>query len=154
MHILIHLKRYFFSVFNDKLDKAIDMFSRFFIDPQFDVDSVNREINAIQSEHDKNTQQDHWRLHHLYGMLSKKDSMINKFGTGNLASLKKDGVRDAMISFYNQHYVSSNKSCDYIPLDTEVVNKYITESFSNVPKDSSKIKLEKPSLKIKVKHIF
>ena len=65
------------------------MFSRFFIDPLFDEDSVNREINAIQSEHDKNIQQDMWRNYHLFGLISKKGSMINKFGTGNLDSLKK-----------------------------------------------------------------
>ena len=47
---------YYFSVFNNKLEKAIDMFSRFFIDPLFDEDSVNREINAIESEHNKNIQ--------------------------------------------------------------------------------------------------
>merc|ERR1711934_169804 len=90
---------YFFSVFNDKLEKAIDMFSRFFIDPLFNEDSVNREINAIESEHSKNIQQDNWRLHHFFGLISDKDSMINKFGTGNLDSLKKDGVREKMISF-------------------------------------------------------
>ena len=35
---------YYFSVLNKELETAIDMFSRFFIDPLFDQDSVNREI--------------------------------------------------------------------------------------------------------------
>ena len=90
---------YYFSVFNNKLEKAIDMFSRFFIDPLFDSDSVNRELNAIDSEHSKNIQNDQWRLQHFFGLISKKDSLINKFGTGNLETLQKDGVREAMIQF-------------------------------------------------------
>ena len=147
---------YYFSVFNDKLDKAIDMFSRFFIDPMFDNDSVNREINAIQSEHNKNVHQDHWRLRHLYGLISKKNSMINKFGTGNLETLKKDGVRDAMISFYNKYYVSSNINIVTVSsLDNETVNKYITQSFSNIPKKVvPKIKLEKPFFENNGKNYF
>ena len=36
-------------------------------------------------------------------MISKEGSMINKFGTGNLESLQKDGVREAMINFYNNY---------------------------------------------------
>jgi len=147
---------YYFSVFNDKLDKAIDMFSRFFIDPLFDKDSVNREINAIQSEHNKNVQQDNWRLHHLFGLISKEGSMINKFGTGNLESLQKDGVRDAMISFYNKYYVSSNINIVTVSsLDNNVVNKYVKKSFSNIPKKIvPKITLEKPFFENKGKNYF
>ena len=137
---------YYFSVFNNKLEKAIDMFSRFFIDPLFDSDSVNRELNAIDSEHNKNIQNDQWRLQHFFGLISKKDSLINKFGTGNLETLQKDGVREAMIQFYNNHYVSSNINVVTVSsIDNETVSKLVEKSFSNIPNKSvPKLQIEKP----------
>ena len=147
---------YYFSIFNNKLEKAIDMFSRFFIDPLFDEDSVNREINAIQSEHDKNIQQDMWRNYHLFGLISKKGSMINKFGTGNLDSLKKNGVRDNMIKFYNKYYVSSNINIVTVSsVDNNVVKGYIEKSFSNISKRfEPKITIEKPFFEKTGKNYF
>ena len=88
---------YYFSILNDNFEKSIDIFSRFFIDPLFDKNSVDREINAIESEHNKNIQSDIWRISHLSDIISKKDSMINKFSTGNLKSLKKPNIREEMI---------------------------------------------------------
>ena len=44
---------YYFNVFDEGLNEIMDIFSRFFIDPLFDPDSVNREINAVDSEHKK-----------------------------------------------------------------------------------------------------
>jgi len=147
---------YFFTIFNEKLEEAIDMFSRFFIDPLFDEGSVNREINAIQSEHDKNIQQDNWRMSHFYGLISKKDSMINKFGTGDLSSLQKDGLRDRMIAYYKQYYVSSNINITTVSkLSNNTVKKYIEKSFSNIPtKVEPKISLVKPFFELKGKDYF
>ena len=147
---------YYFSVFNKKLKEAIDRFSRFFIDPLFDKNSVDREINAIESEHMKNIQQDNWRMNYFMSISSKKDSLINRFKTGNLSSLKKDGVRDAMISFYKKHYVSSNiKIVSVSSLDNNEVNKYIQKSFSNIErKDAIELKLSKPFFEKKSQSYF
>ena len=137
---------YYFSVFNNKLEKAIDMFSRFFIDPSFDNDSVNREINAIQSEHNKNIQQDIWRFSHFIGLSSNKGSMLNKFGTGNLESLQKEGVRERMIEFYKKYYISSNINIVTISsVKNKDVKDMIKKSFLNIPKKIlPKLKIQKP----------
>ena len=148
---------YYFSIFNDKLEKAIDMFSRFFIDPLFDQDSVDREINAIESEHSKNIQQDNWRFHHFIGLSSKKDSMINKFLTGNLYSLKKEGIRENMIDFYKKYYVSSNISVVTISsIKNEKIKEFITNSFSKIPmvKEKPTINLNKPFFEKKSQSFF
>ena len=99
---------YYFSVLNNSFEESIDIFSRFFIDPLFDENSVDREINAIESEHNKNIQQDIWRISYLTDIISKDGSMINKFSTGNLESLQKPNVREEMIKFYKKYYISSN----------------------------------------------
>ena len=128
---------YYFSVLNNSFEKSIDIFSRFFIDPLFDENSVDREINAIESEHNKNIQSDIWRISHLSDIISKKDSMINKFSTGNLKSLKKPNVREAMIKFYEKYYISSNIKISTISsFSNEKVSKLINKYFGKIKKAS------------------
>ena len=120
---------YYFSVLNNSFEKSMDIFSRFFIDPLFDEKSVDREINAIESEHNKNIQQDIWRISHLSNIISKEGSMINKFSTGNLESLKKPNIRNEMIKFYKKYYISSNikiSTISSLPIDkvTKMIDKY------------------------------
>ena len=44
---------YFFTIYNRGIKHMVDVFSQFFIDPLFSIDSINREINAINNEHQK-----------------------------------------------------------------------------------------------------
>lgn len=128
---------YYFSVLNNSFEKSMDIFSRFFIDPLFDEKSVDREINAIESEHNKNIQQDIWRISYLTDIISKKGSMINKFSTGNLESLKKPNIRNEMIKFYKKYYISSNIKISTISsLPIENVTQMIDKYFGKIQKAS------------------
>lgn len=101
---------YFFNVLSNNLDKIIDIFSRFFIDPLFDINSVSREINAVNSEHLKNYNNDIWILRQVILNLAEKDHIINRFSTGSHETLGSNikKVRDAMIKFYNTFYCANN----------------------------------------------
>ncbi len=101
---------YFFNVLSNNLDKIIDIFSRFFIDPLFDKNSVSREINAVNSEHLKNYNNDVWILRQIILNLADKEHIINRFSTGSHETLGSDinKVRDAMIEFYNSYYCANN----------------------------------------------
>jgi insulysin len=99
---------YYFSVIDDNLEEILDIFANFFIEPLFDKGSVEREINAINSEHMKNINNDGWRIYNIIKGLSKKNSIINKFSTGNLETLNKKDVREKMIDFYKKYYYSEN----------------------------------------------
>lgn len=128
---------YYFSVLDNSFEKSMDIFSRFFIDPLFDKNSVDREINAIESEHNKNIQSDIWRLSYLTDIISKEGSMINKFSTGNLESLKKPNVREEMIKFYKKYYISSNIKISTISsLPVEDVSKLVDKYFGIIKKAS------------------
>ena len=137
---------YFFTVNNNKLEKMIDMFSRFFIDPLFDINSVEREVKAVNSEHNKNINQDWWRIHYITNIISKKNSKINKFGTGNLETLNKKGVRERMKKFYNDYYCSDNISVSIISsIKLKKQESYIKKYFNEIKyKKSKKLKLNKP----------
>ena len=101
---------YFFNVLDSGLQEIINIFSRFFIDPIFDSNSINREINAVDSEHHKNINNDMWKQFQLSLDLANDDSQINTFMTGSLNTLNKPNIRDKVIEFYNKYYTSNNIS--------------------------------------------
>ena len=101
---------YFFNVFDNGLSEIIDIFSRFFIDPLFNIDSVKREMNAVNNEHKKNVNSMMWRNQQLRLNLTNMESSTNTFSTGNLDTLDKDDIRDKMIEFYKKYYNSNNIS--------------------------------------------
>jgi len=144
---------YYFDVQTKHLEEMVDIFSRFFIDPLFDKDSVNREVNAVDSEHKKNINNDTWRTRQIIYNLAKKDSMINQFGTGDLNSLNKPGLRDRMIKFYKEHYVSDNIAIGIISnLTTDKTLKMSKKYFGKIEKkEAPKLVLNKPFYDIEKK---
>lgn len=126
---------YYFNVFDNGLSEIIDIFSRFFIDPLFDADSVSREINAVDSEHKKNINQDNWRKYQLMLNLSNKDSPTNTFITGSLNTLNKPDIRDKMIDFYKKYYTSDNISvCIASSKPIDELEKIVVNTFGSIPK--------------------
>lgn len=101
---------YYFNVYDQGLGEIIDIFSRFFIDPLFDPDSVSRELNAVDSEHRKNINSDHWRRFQLMLYLTDPESVTNTFITGSLNTLNKPDIREKMIEFYKKFYTTDNIS--------------------------------------------
>ena len=91
---------YFFNVSTSALAGALERFSGFFHSPLFATSGTVRELNAVDSEHKKNHQNDVWRIYQINKHLSKPGHVWSKFGTGNKASLtsaarqlRKDGFK-------------------------------------------------------------
>lgn len=57
-------------------------FAQFFIEPLMLEDSVNRELEAVNSEYFKNLDNDDWRLHQLSKTLSDEKHDYYKFNIG------------------------------------------------------------------------
>lgn len=53
---------YFFDVESSHLEGALDRFSQFFQSPLFSASSMERELQAVDSEHSNNKLDDTWRL--------------------------------------------------------------------------------------------
>lgn len=64
---------YYFQVQAGYLDHALDMFAHFFIDPLFDAAFVQKELNAVNQEHQKNLLNDEWKLQELLKHVSSHD---------------------------------------------------------------------------------
>ncbi|KAG9014054.1 Insulinase (Peptidase M16) [Tulasnella sp. JGI-2019a] len=86
---------YHFTVNPSQLDPALHRFSTFFISPLFSESCTNRELNAVDSEHKKNKQNDMWRMFQLSKTLSRADHPWRKFGSGNRESLLAAGRKVA-----------------------------------------------------------
>ncbi|XP_036670582.3 insulin-degrading enzyme isoform X1 [Drosophila suzukii] len=110
------MTKYHFHVAPDKLDGALDRFAQFFIAPLFTPSATEREINAVNSEHEKNLPSDLWRIKQVNRHLAKPDHAYSKFGSGNKTTLseipksKNIDVRDELLKFHKKWY-SANIMC-------------------------------------------
>jgi insulysin len=100
-------------------------------EPLIAPSSLERELQAIDSEHAKNITQDHWRVHQLsrsiFGVSpnvgegepeAPKHHPYANFGTGNKASLLEQAsssssdpyqtLREGILRFFHRHYSLSN----------------------------------------------
>ncbi|MEM6928301.1 MAG: insulinase family protein [Myxococcota bacterium] len=98
---------YLFEVNHDAFEGALDRFAQFFIGPLFTEEFVQRELNAVASEHAKNLQNDFWRSRMVTRALHRDGHPRQLFSTGSLETL--EGItRDELIAFYDRHY-SANR---------------------------------------------
>ena len=99
---------YYFDCGADHLEGALDRFSQFFIAPLFTPSATDRELNAVNSEHEKNLQSDMWRSFQLSKALCRPDHSFHKFGSGNLETLgnAEDGIdlRSELLAFHARYY--------------------------------------------------
>lgn len=72
--------KYYFDVAHDKLDGALDRFAQFFVAPLFTEGATDREINAVNSEHEKNLAIDVWRIRQVNKALADQTHAFSKFG--------------------------------------------------------------------------
>lgn len=124
---------YYFQVKSEKMAEVLDVFGQFFISPLFNDDCTRREINAVDSEASKNIIIDSRRIYHLRRHLSAADSPFNKYSTGNLKTLDKPGLRDALISFHRDNYSADRMSLVfYHNQSLEVMESTVKDIFSPI----------------------
>ncbi|RHY27562.1 hypothetical protein DYB32_006693 [Aphanomyces invadans] len=78
---------YYFDVRPPYFEEALDRFAQFFIAPLFTPGATEREMNAVNSENNKNLQSDPWRVDQIVKHTSSRRHPFHKFGTGNLVTL-------------------------------------------------------------------
>ena len=105
--------QYHFDVAWNALPEALDRFSQFFICPLISEDGVSREANAVDSEHSKNINADPWKKLQLWRSTAHPAHPMNRFSTGNLATLITDpesrgqSPHALVKKFYDTHYSAS-----------------------------------------------
>ncbi len=127
------ITNYFFQVSHEGFDGALDRFSDFFKAPLFDKKFAEREVNAVNSEHDKNIRSDGWRANYVATQVAEEGHPIRKFGTGNKDTLAGDN-REALLAFYKKYYSAPNMKLAMISnLSLENQEQAVRKYFSRIP---------------------
>lgn len=108
----MHMTTYKFEILAPRAEKALDMFSQFFVEPLFTSSGTDRELNAVDSENSKNLTADGRRRLQILKTLVAKDHYYSKFSTGNAKTLptssRLEYVREALLAFHRLHYRPDN----------------------------------------------
>ncbi|XP_052772336.1 insulin-degrading enzyme-like [Mya arenaria] len=130
---------YFFDVGPEYLNGALDRFAQFFLEPLFTATATEREINAVNSENDKNLQNDSWRIYQLEKSLSNPSHDYNKFGTGNKHTLETRSkqlgydVREELLKFHDQYYSANLMSLTILGKENlDQLSEMVVPLFSGV----------------------
>lgn len=128
---------YFFQISNEGFEPALDIWSYFFKSPLMKQDCVDREVNAVNSENEKNLKIDSRRLHQIKKLLM--NSPFNNFGCGNLETLETKpkqlglNLHENVKKFFDENYSSNLMKLTLISnLDLEAMEKMVVEKFSDI----------------------
>ena len=125
---------YYFEIQNELFLEGLNIFGHFFIDPLLLEENMLREMNAVDSEHGKNRLNDEWRTMRMLELCVDDSTPRSKFHTGSLETLKKPGLYQNTINFYNTRYSANVMNLaifTHLPYN-EIINK-VRDLFMQVP---------------------
>ncbi|CAF4281384.1 unnamed protein product, partial [Adineta steineri] len=131
---------YYFDINPSLLPEALDIFAQFFISPLFSASSIDREIQAVNSEYEGNLSDDGWRVYQLEKSTSDPQHPYSGFAIGNLESLrttpKQRGIdiRQVLLDFHKAQYSSNRMSLTVLGNQSlDELQSLVMKSFNDVP---------------------
>ena len=126
---------YFFDIGGEALPGGLARFADFFVAPLFTESATGREVNAIQSEHDKNLQTDFWRFSQLLKLRARQDHPYSHFSTGNRQTLRGGDktARAALLDFHKRYYRASQMELAVIgPQPLDELQAAVEKNFASI----------------------
>jgi insulysin len=110
------------------------MFSQFFKEPLFTESATDREMNAVDSEYKKNLSEDSRRLFQIEkSEIVRQGSILNRFSTGGLETLKIPTIREDLLAFHEKYYSSNIMSLVMVGRHSlEDLERMAVENFSEI----------------------
>lgn len=147
---------FYLSCSSSGFEEILDIFYNLIKEPLLSESSQEREVLAVDSEHEKNILNDSWRFYRLLGLLSNKEHPLYKFGTGNKETLGNKLAVKQVREFFNNYYHSNNF---YICLAgkkdksfySNLLNKNFGMELSKKPKNIYNLSLPFP---VKPKYVY
>ena len=137
---------YQLQVLPGAFEGALDRFSQFFIGPLFTEQYTEREVNAVNSEHQKNIMNDGWRQYRISGLFAKEGHPERMFNTGNLETLG-DIDREELITFYNAHYSANRMGLAVLSTHSlDEMEGWVREYFSEIKNSNPKKNIHDPDV--------
>jgi insulysin len=138
-HTQINSTTFFFTIDKYHFKHAFDIFSSVFTDPFFNSTYVEKEINAVNSEHQKNILSNRKKKMHIMKKLANQNSLFPRFTTGNNDTLfyfsKNNNINltQRLNSYFNEYYVPNNiKIVINGPKNVEYYRKLLEKSFGSM----------------------
>lgn len=129
-------------------NKLVEIFADSFKTPNFNESMFEKEIYAIDNEHNANKNKSGRILYQGLRLISSKNHQFSRFATGNFFTLndlpkfKKIKVKSKLVEYFDSNYIPENmnlviKSSQSLNLLT----KLIIQNFSDFGSKTSKLKL-------------
>jgi len=127
-----------------KLREALARFASFFSCPLFTESATGRELNAVDSEHQKNLQSDGWRAYQLDKSTSNAAHPYSRFGTGDSRTLRDEpaargaDVRKAVLKLHADHYSAGRMTLAVLGSEpVETLAQWASELFAPIRNNGS-----------------
>lgn len=128
---------YFFSVLPAGFAGALERFAQFFVAPLFTESATEREINAINSEHEKNVPDEQRRTYAVVRTACVPGHPCGKFPTGCTATLGArplPELRAALLALFDRYYTPRNMVLALEgPLALDALERLAAVHFGAVP---------------------
>lgn len=124
---------YMFSSNHEGFEEGLNQFSHFFIDPLFPLQEVEKELFVVDQEHQKNIENDSWRLYMISKQIGNPNHPNAKFSTGNSETLRKIPP-SALQNWFEEHYSANLMNLTVIsPLPIDKLKQQVIAKFSPIP---------------------
>lgn len=111
-----------------------------FAEPLFDLTFMNKEIEAVNSENEKNLNQDNWREHQIVKTLANPKHPFHRFNTGNNSTLRNVDLitlNKRLNAFYNRYYTPNNMKLVVLSNQSlDLMQAQVSQFFSDIRLDS------------------
>lgn len=125
---------YFFDVDPKGLEGTLDRFSRFFVAPTLDPAYVDREVNAVHSEYQSKLKDEARRSFEATKQGLNPKHPFSQFRAGNLQSLQKPGLLEALKRFYGGEYSADRMALVVLGEESlDQLEVMVRSRFSEVP---------------------
>lgn len=128
---------YYFQIDNDYLEPALDRFSRFFIDPLFDPEYVQKERNAVHSEYKLKIKDDWRRFNEAVKQTANQHHPMTQFSVGNLDTLSHSETHNILqdVKEHHKKYYSAGIMSLVVVgnYPVETLMKWTEQKFDKVP---------------------
>lgn len=128
---------FYFTIDQEYLEGALDRLAQFFISPLMTVESMQREMEAVESEFQNSINNDTYRMNQIFASMVLNDHPASTFTWGNLRTLKSgistENLHRTVHEFRKKFYKSNRMSlCIQSNMWLDAQQRIVAECFGDV----------------------
>ena len=125
---------YYNAIDTDSFSGGFSRFLEFFSRPSFDQTFIQKEVNAVDSEHDLHINDPHWRMFSLVANMSLPPG--NHYSTGDSSTLMaqgSDALTEAVVKYFSANYCFNRLSIAIVsPIPVSDQVEIVRDVFSSI----------------------